>query len=521
MLSVYFTNPTSLSGQNLEDAKKHTLNEQFDLASSVFDQLVIKNPSKGDYWFYYGKNLIEADKPDSAGAIFSLGVQNDPGNPLNYAGIGMVSKIKGNNAEAEKLFEKSLSMGAGKNTAVLIRIAEAYIFMEKKNIPKAFELIQAAEKIDPKNPEIKILLGDAYSDASVNDGTSAIKYYEKAQELDPKSPMAMLRIGQLWRRAKNYNGALEYYKNAITIDPNFAPAYAQLGELYAKVQRFEEAKDYYAKYLELSKNNLYARVRYASFLYLTKDYAASISEIKEIWKRDTSRNVLYRLAAYSSYETKDYQNGLHYLERFLLNQPDSKILGSDYAYYGKLLSATGNDQRAIEQLNIALEKDSSQTELYGDLGSIYAKIKNHEMAVTMYQKKIAAGKAQPNDYYRMGQSYYNLKQFENADSAFSKVTEKQPKLPFGYLWRGRTNANLDPESKLGLAKPFYEEVIRIAEQDSTKYQKEMLEALEYLGAFFYIKKDLAVSKDYWEKVKQIDPQNAKAKAALEDLKKAK
>jgi len=513
---------TQVYSQSLEEARRLTLNQQYDAASALFKQLVAKNPAKGDYWFYFGRNVLEAEKTDSAKTLFVLGVQNEPGNPLNYVGIGIVAKITGAMDESKSMFDKALQTAAGKNAEVLIRIAEANISIGKKNLPEAFSLLQEAEKIDPRNPEIQILNGDAFLEN--NDGSSAIKYYEKAQQLDPKSPLAMLRIGQLWMRARNYSGkdgskgALEYYKDAIQIDPNFAPAYAELGELFARAQRYQEAKEYYEKYLALSTNNLYAKVRYASFLFLTKEYAQSLNQIKEIWQTDTTRNMLNRLAAYASYETKDYANGLNYIQKFFTRQPDSKVLPSDYAYLGKLLSASGQDSLAVEKIRLAIEKDSSQADLYSDLASIYAKMKKHDLAVEAYQQKIHAGKATTNDYYRMGQSYYNLKQFGKADTAFSKVIEMQPKLSVGYLWRGRSNANLDLDGKLGLAKPFYEQLIVIAEEDSVKYRKELIEALEYLGAFYYLTGDYTNSKVYWTRVKAIDPENEKAEVALNDMK---
>ena len=48
----------STNAQTLEEAKRLTLNEQYEEASSVFRQLVAKFPMKGDYWFYFGVFLI-------------------------------------------------------------------------------------------------------------------------------------------------------------------------------------------------------------------------------------------------------------------------------------------------------------------------------------------------------------------------------------------------------------------------------------------------------------------------------
>lgn len=512
----------TLSAQSLDEARKLTLNEQYEEASAMFKQLVDKNPNRGENWFYFGRNLLNADNADSAAILFSKGVEVDPQNPLNYVGMGIIAKMNGDVAGSTKNFERAMQLSGNKNAEVMIRIAEAHIHIDQRNLPQAFSLLKDAEKLDPRNPEIQILTGDAFLEN--NDGSSAIQHYEKASQLDPKSSLAMLRIAQLWVRARNYSGrdgakgALEYYKEAIEIDPNFAPAYAGLGELYAKVQRYQEAKENYAKYLELSRNNLNAKIRYASFLFLTKEYAASLSQIREIWQADTSRNMLNRLAAYSSYETKEYQSGLEYIEKFFARQPANKVLTEDYAYYGKLLSATGSDSLGLLQLEIALSQDSTQTDLLGEMAAIYSKTKKHDKAVEMYQRKINANKATVNDYFRMGQSYYNIQEFGKADSAFMKVVEVQPKLPVGYFWRARANASLDPETKEGLAKPFYEQYIELAEPDSARYPRELMEAYKYLGFYYYLNNDFTNSRIWWEKVKAMDPNDKQANEALTDMK---
>jgi tetratricopeptide (TPR) repeat protein len=509
-------------GQSLEEARRLTLNEQYEAASSVFKLLVDKFSVKGEYWYYYGENCLQAEETDSAEAMYRLGIKNDPVNPINYAGLGKVLKVKKNFAESRTSFDKALEAGKGKNIEVLIAVAEAQISVEPKKLDEAFTLLQEAEKKEPRNPRIQILTGDAFLEN--NNGSSAIKYYEKAQEIYPKSPMAALRLGQLWVRARNYQGkdgskgALEYYNDAIAIDPSFAPAYRELGELFAKAQRYQEAKQNYAKYLELSKGNAGSRVRYASFLFVTKDYKETLNEINSIWQTDTTRALLYRLAAYSSYEIKDYNAGLNYIQKFFVKQPVDKILASDYAYWGRLLSESGNDSLGIEKLSIAIEKDSSDADLISELAAMYAKRKDLNKAVEMYQRKIDMKKGTTNDFYRMGQAFYQTQQFGKADTAFMKVTEIQPKLIQGFLWRARANSNLDPDSKSGSAKPFYEEVVIRGEEDSTKFKKELLEAYKYLGFYYYITKDYANSKVNWEKVQALDPSDQQALDALKDLK---
>jgi tetratricopeptide (TPR) repeat protein len=87
-----------------------------------------------------------------------------------------------------------------------------------------------------------------------------------------------------------------------------------------------------------------------------------------------------------------------------------------------------------------------------------------------------------------------------------------------YLFRARVYSNLDPETKDGLAKPFYEKLVEKASADSVKYGKDMLEAYNYLGYYYLVNKQYCESLMYWDKIVAIDPANENANSALKDLK---
>jgi tetratricopeptide (TPR) repeat protein len=485
----------------------------------VFRQLVAKFPMKGDYWFYFGENLLQAENIDSARTLYTLGVQNELNNPLNFIGLAKIAKIEGNKELADQQFAKALQMGAGKNPEVLIRIAEAYITIAPNDIPKAFTLLKDAEKLQLRNPEIQILNGDAYM--IYNDGSSAIKYYEKAQELNPSSPIAMQRLGKLWVNARNLvgkdgsKGALDYYNEAIKTDSSYAPAYLELGELYSLVQRYEDAKQNYIKYLELSKGTINSRVLYASTLYKTKDYAGALKEINSIWQTDTSRTVLYRLAAYSAYETKDFPIGISHINKFFGRHPAGKLIPKDYAYLGKLLSATGQDSLALEKLNFAYSQDTLAFDLLSDIAFVLTKMKKFKEASEVYEKKIKLTKASSRDYYLLGISYYKLNEFSKADTAFTKFNEMSPTFVQGFDWKARTQSMLDPDSKEGLAKVAFEQVVVLGEPEIAKYTKELIQAYKYLGSYYFIvAKDFVNSKIWWEKLRALDPNDKQAIEAL-------
>ncbi len=58
----------------------------------------------------------------------------------------------------------------------------------------------------------------------------------------------------------------------------------------------------------------------------------------------------------------------------------------------------------------------------------------------------------------------------------------------------RTYSKMDPDTKLGLAKPKFEKVIDVAKTDSVKNESEMMEALTYLGYYHMVNGNYTTAK---------------------------
>lgn len=527
----------AIFSQTLSDAIKMMHNEQFEKASEAFVSLIQREPTNGDVYFYYGENIFRQEildssfktpDLDSALMMFEKGRMKNPGNPLNYVGIGKVMWYEGKTAEAKKQFfdavqiisptNKSGNFSGKQKATVYMKIAETYIKDRNKDLPEAINLLNKALKEDKDNPEAYILLGDATLEQNPGDASQAIAHYKKAYELDKKSSRALLRIGVLYSRARNLPEAVKNYDEAIKVEPNFAPAYREKAEAYYRGRQYETAIQNYKKYLELNSGSLSAKVRYASFLFLNKKYNDAIVSINEIMKENTNIVFLYRLLAYSYYELGNCNEGIPPIEKFFEKANEKKILASDYEYYGKLLSKCGHDSLAIEKIKMALAKDSTRTELWGEIGNAYMKAKKYPETINAFNRKIKGGKdIDVNDYYVLGRAYYYSKQFGKADSAFGEIVKLRPDIPIGYLWRAKANAGMDPDTKKGLAKPFYEEFLaKVRPEDIEKNKSGYVEANEYLGYYYMLAKDYANAKCIYTKLKEVDPNNVKAKKALGD-----
>jgi len=501
--------------QSIQDGKKAMSIEKYSMAAQIFRNLVKANPTDAALNYQLGEVYFDMELPDSARMFYANGNHSDPKNLSNSIGLGKVLLDEGKTEEAKTIFEK-VANTPGIEPQIFRLLALAYIATESKDFNQALKYANKAIFSDNKNPESYMVLGDVYLEQNI--GGLAVTNYEKALELDKALLKAHLRIGQLYIRARNYPVAQKSFETAIALDAGYAPAYRELGEVYYYQKQTDKATESYKKYLSLADRNVSALTRYASFLFLTKDYPQVISTINEVNQMDSSNATMMRLLAYSSFEQGKFDQGLKSAERFFQKINPNKIIFTDYEYYGRLLIKNGKDSLGILALKKALSMDSTKMDLHSDIASALLKTKKYTESASEYQYKIKNAKNPTAlDYYYLGNAYFFNKLFDKADSAFLRVIEIKPNLPIGYLWRARANTSIDLEGKEGKAKPYYEKFIELAEPESEKNKKDLLEAYNYMGVYLIKADQNTVAKTFFDKILKLDPENKDAKDILKKL----
>ena len=344
-------------------------------------------------------------------------------------------------------------------------------------------------------------------------------------------------------------------KTALELDSVYLPALKQIGQVEYSLGKYELASNHFGRYMALTETSYpdYSkdRVKYINILYFNREYAKANDLIEKALKNDPSNQVLLRLKGYTAYELNKYADGLAAMGKFfqLRSAADtSKIIPTDYEYYGKLLSKSGEDSLATLILAKAIEMDTARYSLYEDIAKSYEKMKKYKLAVETYDKLIKTGRnASSATYFSKGRDLYFIaneigktadslqrpEYIKQADSCFGMVCVITPASHLGYLWHARMSAALDPESSVGLAKPYYEKAISIMESknDLEKYKKDLLEGYRYMGYFFYLKFDAAKtakddtnmalfkteSANYWQKILAIDPNDKGANDGMKAL----
>jgi tetratricopeptide (TPR) repeat protein len=452
----------------------------------------------------------------------------------------------------------------------LAKIAESYIKENKVDTSLALPLIREAVKIDNKNKDVYLIAGDIY--ILVNDGSKAISFYKLAQFADPTSPTANMKIGNIYVKGRALQAAIPYYEEAIQLNANYAPAYRELGQLYLLAQRFDQSKENFKKYLDLTAGNIPAKIRYVNALFYAKDYDGVIKNVEDIFKVDKSRTYMNRIAGYSCYEKTppDYDKALGYMETLFKTVAPDRILWKDYHYmarilvkknqnYPKMADELTTAEKALdaEKNNLAsaktpadkakfkasvdaitakvagmkadLVKSNAEIDrafveygkvlalkpgdksLLNEMATNYNMFRRYDGVAKTLSKMLDPTKDNTDELLRIGKAYYNSEKYKTADSVFASIIAKTPTYIPAYLWTANTYSKMDPDFKLGLAKPKFEKLLDVAKTDSVKNAAPMMDALGYLSYYQMVNNNFSKAKEYYARMINLDPNNKEYK----------
>lgn len=532
LLISFIANP--LIAQTVEQGIKLIELEKFKEAKTNFESIVKSNPKKAaDAYFYLGNLSILDSQYVEAQNYFTKGTEVDKDNPFNFVGLGHIKLLNKDTVAAQQIFEDALDMTDFKDVNVYIHIADAYVNSDVKSLSKPIEWLNKAKtlKEQKRNPLTYESFAKLY--LKMNNGTLARENFQNAINYDIKFIKGYLGIADIYLKIKNYADAESNLNEALKIDSLYAITHKAFSDFYSTVKNYDKAANSYKKYIDYSERTEKKLSRYATLLYLAKDYKGAVAIILEIEKTNPNDEQLKHILAYSYYSLEEKDNGIPAFDKYFSLAKPEEYTSTDFAYYGKLQLLAGNDSIAAINYNKALKLDTSLTELHGELAVIYFKSKRYTDAAKEYElkEKQSGKKLSLREYFDYGRAFMLSKQYGKADSVFIKMIDSKPDLPIGYLWRARANASIDTTTELGLSKPHYEKFIELAlkSTDQSKMKNDLIEAYRYLGYFYFIKREDPAFKEiwrenyknYWEKVLELDPESQAAKDALDNLKKLK
>jgi tetratricopeptide (TPR) repeat protein len=428
---------------DLTEAKQLYLYEKLSDAAQKLEAFAAQDPKNIDE-VYYLLGMISYDQEafEQAKDYFQMGLKERGGSGLNKSGMGKMMLKEGKTAEAYEFLESALAKSKGKDIDVEYAAADAYLEGGPAEIAEAKRILYQLKDKDPNDPRPNIYLADYYKKQGVPE--LAIEEYEKAKQKDPNFVQAYASLAELYLDegkktgdAETLNKGVKNANDAIEKNADYPPSYRIRGELNLLAKRYEAARDDLKKYVSMTSNDLKARIRYASFLFLSKNYQEAIDELEAI-SQDTVTNVMRRLRGMSYNQIGNQQKAEAAMQDYFDNvKKEEYIIWEDYDVYGDIFRAKGDLEKADEYYAKAIQLNDERTSKFETLAEMYknlARANDRDIAVAKRAVREAKKEAIPlvNSYnaaLKAGDAEKALELKPSMDEALAKIEELEGKIP--------------------------------------------------------------------------------------------
>ena len=447
------------------------------------------------------------------------------------AALSAIKSKAGNAADAAKTAYKKNK----KNPEALMKIARA--FYEQKDTAGAIQFANYANEAGKPKYQYApayLLLGDIES-AYGTDGGKAAGYYNQAINFDPKNPEGYKKWAMVYRKISPKQAAQKLQDMKVQcpnedIDAITAHIYMLAGDEKQAYENYMKAD-----INKLDKGNLNEFVRCS---YFTGHFEDALRAAEAGIKLEPRNPTFNRLAMFSNYELKKYDEAKAYIHKYFNETDSAKFSEYDHFYTALIYQALEDKANMYEQYDKALElvNDSSMIKRHAILKSVsdsYLKDLEFEKALKYYNDYMACKPELNSDDYEGLAKIYSKNADAVADAqkpaliskavdAYRTMGEKFPVQAIYAAYQcASMNNKLDPNMTKSLAKPDYQKVVSLLESkaDRDKSENTILKySLHYLMSnAFLIDKNKSLAKDYAEKILAIDPEYGPAQQ-IKDLK---
>ncbi|MBO5719934.1 MAG: hypothetical protein J6R61_00145 [Bacteroidales bacterium] len=518
--------------QNYTDGVEYFKAGQADRAKIILDNTLpgLSATDKAAALYYLGEAEFAMGNKEVAAKCYNEGVAQDANYPYNYIGLGKML-FDTNVKEAEANFKKAVKLSKTEKAAVNTNIARAYF---EAGLPQYKKYLEAASRANSEYAPLYVLQGDI---ALKNGETGlAAGEYENAIYYDKNCVEAYVKYAKM-HYPINPKFAISKLEALLNLNQASAIAQREYAEALFNAGRFTQAVKAYATYMSNPNHFASDRARHAALMFFDKKYEESLTIIEEALKDNPDDILLNRFAMYNNNALENYEQAANHGAKYMNEEANADLLtAQDYSVYGNALKKVNRPEEYVALLEKAVAKNPEDAALVKDLSDAYKAADQMVKSADAMAKymELAGDEVKTMDFFNLGRAYYSAAQadtvvdsknelFKKADAAFAVVAERAPEDYRGNMWRARAHSGMDPETELGLAKPFYEKVVEMLEANGNK-GKDIIEAYQYLGYYSYLKEyaenpqgaKYNETRNWWGKILEINP-NHSIKEAMSQL----
>jgi tetratricopeptide (TPR) repeat protein len=229
-----------------------------------------------------------------------------------------------------------------------------------------------------------------------------------------------------------------------------------MGRLYYFNENYPEALSAFEKYASLKPGSIEGETYIAKVLYGQQKYDEALSKLAEIITTNPEDDLssAYKYTAYVYNDKEEYAKALDNFNKV----PKNMFETEDYVKLAQIYVNTKDYGNAYRNFNLALEADSTDDNIFYNMGIAQFNEKKYDDAVVSFDRAIELGSRQLAAYVYKGLSYYSLQKYEEAISTFDAANRIDNSYVQSWLWKARSEVALD---KLDEAKASYTRVLEL------------------------------------------------------------
>ncbi|WP_228730435.1 tetratricopeptide repeat protein [Shewanella yunxiaonensis] len=235
----------------------------------------------------------------------------------------------------------------------------------------------------------------------------ALYLYIQALDFNPTNAKTFYKIAKIHTLRGNEDIALRAFNEALQLDPDFILAHAELGIIEMDQHEYAQARIHLEKAIELDQRRL------------KENKGSTISQPANFPLDQQSPLRVYNALGVLNDLQDRHQLARDYFHLALDYQPHSAALATNlgYSYY-----LSGDLQQAESYLKRAIQDDASFARAWSNLGLIYIRKHQDDLALSMFEQTMSKADAL-NDlgYFLMLEG-----QYDKAISIFKQAIDASP-----------------------------------------------------------------------------------------------
>ncbi len=442
-------------------AETLALNQQFDDAAKVYEEMVKNDNSNYEYYFDWGYMLIKADKMEEAIKVYDL-IEGK---------IGVTENVS---LQKQRLFIQTGNMEGG--IAELNKLIAEF----------------------PKETRYYQLLAELYEQTGKEE--MAIEVYKKLAEVSPDNPLSQLAMADYYKKQGNEEKYLETLELALSnpdlpIDLKAKIFYPYIDDI--KKGADETAKKEAFRLMDIIKSahekEALTYTLYGELLFADKKSEEALEAFRHSAELDKKRLEVWQQVMLLQFETHKYteltKDSKLVMELFP-NQP------MPYYFNGLAYTELKEYDKAVKILKkgamISVSNPNLRAQMYSILGENYNTLKDYENSDKYFQKALEIS---PNNATVLNNYAYFLsvrnENLEEAEAMSKKSNDIEP----------NNSSFLDTYGWIMYQKGNYEEAKKWLEKSLKADDRESATTFEHLGDTFYKLGNIEKAVSNWEQAK--------------------